>query len=115
MKLTLIALVASASAFSVAPRTTVRSVARAESSDTYWDGEAPPSKVLGTLAKVPSGLLAPLSVVSLAVGCYCVQESQLAAPLSAVTVNPLFIAGSLGVPISWGLHVAAWIQKKNGM
>jgi hypothetical protein len=28
--------------------------------------------------------------------------------------NPLFIAGSLLLPYSWALHVAAWIQRNNG-
>merc|ERR1711924_169425 len=46
---------------------------------------------------------------------YCVSASQIASPLTAATVNPAYVAGSLCVPVSWGLHVAAWIQKKNGM
>ena len=83
--------------------------------DTYWEGEAPPSYVLGNLANAPSGLLGPMSGVFLLVGLYCVSASQLGAPLTAATVNPFYIAGSLCVPVSWGLHVAAWIQKKNDM
>ena len=83
--------------------------------DTYWEGEAPPSYVLGNLANAPSGLLGPMSGIFLLVGMYCVSASQLGAPLTAATVNPFYIAGSLCVPVSWGLHVAAWIQKKNDM
>ena len=29
-------------------------------------------------------------------------------------VNGFYVAGSLLVPYSWGLHVASWIQKQNG-
>ena len=63
----------------------------------------------------PSGLLGPMSGIFLLVGLYCVSASQLGAPLTAATVNPFYIAGSLCVPVSWGLHVAAWIQKKTDM
>ena len=35
--------------------------------------------------------------------------------MSASNMNPFYIAGSICVPVSWGLHVAAWIQKKNGL
>merc|ERR1711965_184322 len=50
--------------------------------DTYWEGEAPPSYVLGNLANAPSGLLGPMSGVFLLVGLYCVSASQLGAPLT---------------------------------
>merc|ERR1712216_42922 len=63
----------------------------------------------------PSSLLGPASGIFLAIGLYCVSASQIASPLTAATVNPAYVAGSLCVPVSWGLHVAAWIQKKNGM
>lgn len=81
---------------------------------TYWEGDAPPSQVLGNLASAPSALLGPVSGIFLLVGLYCVAASQIFAPLSAESVNPFYIAGSLAVPVSWGLHVAAWIQSKNG-
>ena len=71
--------------------------------------------MLGNLANAPSGLLGPMSGVFLLVGLYCVSASQLGSPLTAAPVNPFYIAGSLCVPVSWGLHVAAWIQKKNDM
>ena len=48
--------------------------------DTYWEGEAPPSYVLGNLANAPSGLLGPMSGVFLLVGLYCVSASQLGSP-----------------------------------
>jgi len=97
--------------------------------DTYWEGEAPPSYVLGNLQNAPAALLGPVSGIFLLVGLYCVavrpprprapiffppfpgragggaQASQLFAPLSAESVNPFYIAGSLAVPVSWGLHV----------
>ncbi len=82
--------------------------------NTYWEGEAPPSSVLGVGAGVSSNVFGPLSLVALVVGSYCVHESNIFNQLSATTLYPQYIVGSLGVPISWGLHVAAWIQKKNG-
>ena len=81
---------------------------------TYWEGSHPPSSVLGIGEKVPSGVFGPLSLVAFAVGLICVHENNISTGLSATTVNPQTVAGSLLVPISWGMHVAAWIQKKNG-
>ena len=123
MKLSLFALVAVATAFvpnsrQLAPvhRRVAKAAPKALSmEDTYWEGEAPPSYVLGNLQNAPSALLGPVSGIFLVVGLYCVGASQLGAPLSATTANPFYIAGSLCVPVSWGLHVAAWIQKKNGL
>ena len=51
--------------------------------DTYWEGEAPPSYVLGNLANAPSGLLGPMSGIFLLVGLYCVSASQLGALLAS--------------------------------
>lgn len=48
-------------------------------------------------------------------GTYCTHESNIFHNLSADTVYAQFVLGSLLTPISWGLHVAAWIQKQNGM
>ena len=81
---------------------------------TYWEGPAPTSSVLGVGSKIPSGLLGPASLVALVAGTYFVHESNIFHQLSATTVHPQYIVGSLLVPISWGLHVAAWIQKQNG-
>jgi hypothetical protein len=81
---------------------------------TYWEGEAPPSSVLGVGEKIPSSLFGPLSLLALVAGTFCVHESNIFHQLSSTTVNPQYIVGSLLVPISWGMHVAAWIQKKNG-
>jgi hypothetical protein len=81
---------------------------------TYWEGKAPSSEVLGVGAKIPSALFGPLSLVALVAGTYSVHESNIFNQLTVTTVNPLYILGSLLVPISWGLHVAAWIQKQNG-
>ena len=49
----------------------------------------------------------------LGVGLYCIGESNVFHQLSETTVNPSYIVGAQLVPISWGMHVAAWIQKQN--
>lgn len=122
--LVLAALVASASAFAPAPKPLARPVVQKAhpraartivAEGPYWEGEAPPSKVLGNMAAIPSIVLGPMSGVALGVGLYCVASSQIFQPMAASNMNPFYIAGSLCVPVSWGLHVAAWIQKKNGM
>ncbi|EME31473.1 uncharacterized protein Gasu_14300 [Galdieria sulphuraria] len=82
--------------------------------DTFWTGKVPPSTVLGIGEKVPSAAYIISSVVCLLVGSYCVYESNLLSPLTVTTINPLYVLGSLLVPYSWGLHVAGWIQLKNG-
>eukprot|EP00616_Rhizochromulina_sp_CCMP1243_P019641 CAMPEP_0118970472 /NCGR_PEP_ID=MMETSP1173-20130426/7366_1 /TAXON_ID=1034831 /ORGANISM="Rhizochromulina marina cf, Strain CCMP1243" /LENGTH=127 /DNA_ID=CAMNT_0006919843 /DNA_START=57 /DNA_END=440 /DNA_ORIENTATION=+ len=80
--------------------------------DTYWEGKAPPSTVLGpVLSKTNSGLLGLTSLAFLAVGSYCAVQNNL---FSLPDVNPLFVLGANLLPISWGLHVASWIQKENG-
>mmetsp|Transcript_3627 Transcript_3627/g.4972 ORF Transcript_3627/g.4972 Transcript_3627/m.4972 type:complete len:121 (+) Transcript_3627:82-444(+) len=81
---------------------------------TYWEGEAPPSSVLGVGAKIPSAVFGPLSLVAFIGGTYCLHESNILNQITVDTINPGYVLGSLGVPISWGMHVAAWIQKKNG-
>ncbi|CAM9198252.1 unnamed protein product [Heterosigma akashiwo] len=83
--------------------------------DMSWEGKAPPSKVLGPfLSNLPSGILGPVSLAMLAAGTYCVHESNILNVLNAETVYPQYVLGSLLCPISWGTHVAAWIQKQNG-
>ncbi len=71
--------------------------------ETDWTGPAPSSEVLGLGKNIASFQFLAGSVVSLAIGCYCVYKSNLASPLSADTVYPLYILGSLLLPISWGL------------
>jgi len=78
------------------------------------DKEYPPSIVLGIGKDVSSGVFGVTSGVALAVGLYCVAQSNLLNILSGSTVNGWYVAGSLLVPYSWGLHVASWIQKQNG-
>ncbi|CAM9478557.1 unnamed protein product [Sphacelaria rigidula] len=83
--------------------------------DTYWEGAAPPSEVLGpALAKVPSIGLGVVSGVAFAVGVFCIHETNILHTVSPDTIQPLYVAGATLVPISWGLHVASWIQKQNG-
>jgi len=77
---------------------------------TYWE-DKPSSAVLGVGEKIPSAVFGPLSLIALGVGTYSVHESNIFNQLSATNLDPLYIIGSLLVPISWGLHVAAWIQK----
>jgi hypothetical protein len=81
---------------------------------TYWEGSHPPSKVLGLGEKIPSAIFGPLSIVAFAVGTYCIHESNIINQITPDTIYAPYIAGSALVPISWGLHVAAWIQKMNG-
>jgi len=128
MKLLLLALLGSCAAF--APVTSVRPAALArrtatslrvapvmelEAQDTWWgDKEYPDSIVLGIGKNVPSAVYGPLSGIALAIGIYCVAQSNLLNILSGSTINAWYVAGSLLVPYSWGLHVACWIQKQNG-
>jgi hypothetical protein len=81
---------------------------------TYWEGKAPPSSVLGIGAGVPSGVFGPLSIVAFVAGTYAIHDSNILNQITPTTINPVNLAGSVLVPISWGMHVAAWIQKQNG-
>lgn len=89
--------------------------------ETYWEGEYPPSKVLGPImSKMPSGMLGMLSLVFLGTCAYSVFQSQLLAQepgavASGEWVKWYYVLGSFGGPLAWGTHVAAWIQRKNGM
>lgn len=101
---------------------------------SFWEGAAPPSSVLGVGAKIPSSVFGPLSLVgnkiafihlsmrfliitalALVIGTYSIHESNILNQLTVTTLEPKYIIGSLLVPISWGMHVAAWIQKQNKM
>ena len=73
----------------------------------------PSSDVLGLGKDIPSALYILLSIGAFGIGVAAVTKSNLLQPLTAETVNPQFVAGSLMLPISWGLHVAAFIQKVN--
>jgi len=89
--------------------------------DMTWEGEHPPSKVLGPImSKMPSGVLALLSIACLTACVYsCVQSGELQrAPDALATgswVQPQYVAMGFGGPFAWGFHVASWIQRKNGM
>ncbi|CAM9693311.1 unnamed protein product [Discosporangium mesarthrocarpum] len=83
--------------------------------ETYWDGDAPPSSVLGpALEKANSKALGILSLAAFAVGTYCIHETNIFHTVNPDALNAPYIAGSVLVPISWGLHVASWINSKNG-
>lgn len=89
--------------------------------DMTWEGEYPPSKVLGPImSKMPSGILAILSIACLWACVYsCVQSGELQRAPDAIAtgtwVKPLYVAMGFGGPFAWGFHVASWIQRKNGM
>ena len=89
--------------------------------DMTWEGEYPPSKVLGPImSKMPSGVLALVSMACLAACVYsCVQSGLLLREPGAVEtgswVKAQYVAMGFGGPLAWGTHVASWIQRKNGM
>ena len=90
-------------------------------SETYWEGKYPPSKVLGPImSKMPSGALGALSLVFLTAlimsisGSAALQQEP-GAMSTGSWVKWYYILGSFGGPLAWGCHVAAWIQRKNGM
>jgi hypothetical protein len=89
--------------------------------DTYWEGEYPPSKVLGPImSKMPSGVLGVLSLVFLTACAYsCFETSILLREPGAVEtgtwVQWQYVLMGFGGPLAWGTHVASWIQRKNGM
>lgn len=89
--------------------------------DMSWEGEYPPSKVLGPiLSKMPSGLLGMLSLVFLSTCAWSLYESSLLTQVPGAFENGSwvkwqYILGGLGGPAAWGTHVACWIQRKNGM
>ena len=133
----LTALVAVSTAFSPASTTVVRTSApafapkasspftssalMAEAEDMTWDGEYPPSKVLGPImSKMPSGLLGLLSIMFLGVCGFSIAESaslqqESGAMQDGSWVKWYYVLGSFGGPLAWGTHVASWIQRKNGM
>lgn len=89
--------------------------------DTYWEGEYPPSKVLGPLmSKMPSGLLGMVSLVFLGVtvasclGSFDAMQAP-GAMENGSWVKWYYVLGSAMGPLAWGTHVASWIQRKNGM
>jgi hypothetical protein len=88
--------------------------------DMYWEGEYPPSKVLGPImSKMPSGALGMISLACLAACGYSLFQSNLlqqepGALSDGSWVKWYYILGSFCGPIAWGTHVAAWIQRKNG-
>jgi hypothetical protein len=84
-------------------------VTMAKSPEVY-----PTSEVLGLGKDVPSTLYAIASVPLFILGAFSCYQSNIAHTLSADTVNAQFVVGSLALPISWGCHVAAFIQKEAG-
>ena len=87
--------------------------AEAEAYPTYWE-DYPPSEVIGTFKGASSSGLGVASLLALGLGAFCLSQNNIASPVSLSDVNPFYIVGTGGLPIAWGLHVASWIQKKNG-
>ena len=92
----------------------------AESEDMTWEGEYPPSKVLGPImSKMPSGLLGMLSLVFAGI---CAASIAGSAELqqapgafeNGAWVKWYYVLGSFMGPLAWGTHVASWIQRQNG-
>jgi hypothetical protein len=89
--------------------------------DTYWEGEYPPSKVLGPImSKMPSGVLGMLSLALLTLCAWsCFESAALmqepGAMESGSWVHWDLVLSGFGGPLAWGTHVASWIQRKNGM
>jgi hypothetical protein len=106
-------------AFVRAEQPSVTSLKMAE--DMSWEGEYPPSKVLGPImSKMPSGVLGVVSLALLAITGYsCFMSGQLQNVPGALNdgswVKWYYVLGSFMGPLSWGTHVACWIQRKNGM
>lgn len=96
-------------------------VALSMAEDMYWEGEYPPSKVLGPImSKMPSGVLGVLSLVFLTACAYsCFETSLLLKEPGAISsgewVKWYYVLMGFGGPLAWGTHVASWIQRKNGM
>ena len=103
------------------PATFQESALVLKAEDTYWEGEYPPSAVLGPImSKMSSGMLGVLSLVFLGTCAFSIfQSEQLVQQPGAVAsgewVKWYYVLGSFGGPLAWGTHVAAWIQRKNGM
>jgi hypothetical protein len=108
----------------IAPRAafmTASSTQLAMAEDMSWEGEYPPSKVLGPImSKMPSGLLGMLSIVFAGACAYSIAQSHVlqmepGAMTNGAWVKWYYVLGSFGGPLAWGTHVASWIQRKNGM
>jgi len=90
-------------------------------SETYWNAEYPPSKVLGPImSKMPSGMLGALSIMFLgalviSISGSAALQTEPGAFENGSWVKWYYVLGSFGGPLAWGTHVAAWIQRKNGM
>jgi hypothetical protein len=90
-------------------------------SETYWEGEYPPSKVLGPImSKMPSGMLGALSLMFagmlvVSISGSAALQTEPGAFENGSWVKWYYVLGSFGGPLAWGTHVASWIQRKNGM
>jgi len=81
----------------------------------YWNGEYPPSTVLGPwLSKAPAGLLNPLSLVFMVAGVYSVHQSNVFFTLQGEGMHPQYMGPSAMLMfLSFFTHIAGWIQMKN--
>jgi hypothetical protein len=83
----------------------------------YWRGEFPPSSVMGPfLARAPSGLINGLSLVLMVAGVYSVHNSNVFFTLANdPSMHPQYMGPSAMLTfLSFFMHIAGWIQMKNG-
>lgn len=110
---------ASASAFSVGMRpVSARSAlvrTRAAAAPVQMaEYKYPASSTLGIGKNVPSNVYAISSLLCLAVGVTCTAQSNILNVLSAQTINPGLVLGSTLTLYSFFLHIACFVQQKNG-
>eukprot|EP00306_Pavlova_sp_CCMP459_P012252 CAMPEP_0185187218 /NCGR_PEP_ID=MMETSP1140-20130426/4585_1 /TAXON_ID=298111 /ORGANISM="Pavlova sp., Strain CCMP459" /LENGTH=288 /DNA_ID=CAMNT_0027753579 /DNA_START=32 /DNA_END=900 /DNA_ORIENTATION=- len=74
----------------------------------------PASETLGIGKSVPSKMYALSSLVCLGIGLSCTAQSNIFNILSAESVNPALVLGSTLTLYSFFLHVACYVQMKNG-
>jgi hypothetical protein len=79
------------------------------------DYKYPASETLGIGKNVPSSVYAVTSIISLFIGVTCTAQSNILNVMTAQTINPILVLGSTLTLYSFFLHIAAYVQKKNGM
>lgn len=113
-------LAASASAFSVRQLPTrsalvgKRAAAAPSVGVQMAEYKYPTSATLGIGKNIPSSVYAVTSLISLGVGVTCTAQSNILNILTAETINPALVLGSTLTLYSFFLHIAAYVQKKNG-
>jgi len=78
------------------------------------DYKYPSSDTLGIGKNIPSTVYGPLSLVALFIGVTCTAQSNILNILTAESINPLLVMGSTLTLYSFFLHIACYVQQKNG-